>query len=53
MHAMRTIAMDDPVARASVSLLVFQTVMRATVLTHSPDGATSMQPLIHYCSHFI
>jgi len=23
----------------------------ATVFIHSPDGVTSMQPLIHYCSH--
>jgi len=42
MHEMRTIAIDDPVAWASVSL----SVTRATVLTHAPDGATSMRPLV-------
>jgi len=46
MRAMRTIAIDDPVAWVSVG----QSVTRTTVLTHSPDGATSMRPLLHYCS---
>jgi len=36
MYKMRTIAIDDLVARASVS----QSVTRATVLNYSPGGAT-------------
>jgi len=44
MHEIRTAAIDDPVASASVSL----SVTLATVLTHSPETATSMQPLLHY-----
>jgi len=43
MHDMRTIAIDDPVAWASVS----QSVTRANVLrpTRSPDGATVLPPI--------
>jgi len=43
---LRTVAIDDPVAWAFVS----QSVTRATVLTHLPDGVTSMRPLLHYSS---
>jgi len=43
MYSMRAIAIDDPVAWPSVK--------RTTVLTHSPDGATSMRPLLRYCGH--
>jgi len=32
-------------------LSVCLSVTWATVLTHSPDVATSMRPLLHYCSH--
>jgi len=35
------------------SLVVCQSVTRSTVLTQSPDGSTSMWPLLHYCSHYI
>jgi len=44
MREICTIAIDNPVVRASVSLSV-------VVLTRSPDGATLMQPLLRYCSH--
>jgi len=45
---MDTIAIDEcSVVWASVSLFV----IRATVLTYSPDGVTSMWPLIHYSNH--
>jgi len=47
MHETQTIAIDDSVACASVSGFV----TRATVLIHSPDGATSMRPLLNYCDH--
>jgi len=52
MHEMRTSVIDDLAVSASVGL----SVTRATVLTHSPDGATSMRPLLPlvellaYCS---
>jgi len=45
----KTIAIDDPVAWASVS----PSVTGATVLINSPDGATSIRPLRHCCSHLI
>jgi len=46
MHEMRSNAIGNPVAWAFVGL----PVMRVTVLTHSPDVATSMRPLEHYCN---
>jgi len=50
MHEMQTIAIDDPVAWASVRVGRVN-LSWATVLTHLSDGVTSMQPLLHYCSH--
>jgi len=44
-----TIATDDPAEWVSISLFATQ----ATVLTFSPDGTTSMQPLLHCCSHVL
>jgi len=44
MDEMRTFAMDDPVARASIGQSVC-----LTAHTHSPDEATSMRPLLCYC----
>jgi len=50
MHQMRATVINSSVAWASASL----TVKLPTVLTHSPDGATSMKPLQHYfCYLFI
>jgi len=49
MHKMRTIAISDPGTWAFVT----ESVKRATVLIHSPDGATFIQPLLHYCSHLL
>jgi len=46
-HTMRTIAIDNPVAWAFVSL----SFTRATVVTRLQDGATLMRPLLHCCSH--
>jgi len=46
MLEVRTVVTDVPLVWAAVSL----SVTLATLLTHSPDGATSMQPLLHYCS---
>jgi len=48
MHEMRITAIDGPVALAAVSQSASLSV---TVFTHSPDGATLMRPLLHYCSH--
>jgi len=49
MHAVQTIAINDPVTWASLSL----PVMHTTVRTRSPDGATLMQLLLHYCSNLL
>jgi len=49
MHEMRTIVIDDHVEWVSINL----NVSRATFLSHSLDGATSMRPLLHYCSHLL
>jgi len=55
MHEMRNIAIDNPVAWESVSvsqsLCLF--VTRMTVLTYSPNGATLMWLLLHYCSNLV
>jgi len=53
MHEMRTIAIDDPVAWAPVSQPVSLFAMRVIfgVFAQSPDDATLMRSLLHYCSH--
>jgi len=48
MHEIRTIAIDDLVAWASVSHSV---CLGGGNCTHSPDGATSMRLLLHYYSY--
>jgi len=49
MHEIRTIAVDDSVAWASVYQSFFLSCgWLFLVLAHSPDGAT-MWPLLHYC----
>jgi len=50
MHEMWTIVTNDPVAWTSVSVCMSDT--RSAVITHYTHVATSMQPLLHYCSHF-
>jgi len=50
MLEVRTVVTDVPLVWASVSQSVCLSVTLATLLTHSPDGATSMQPLLHYCN---
>jgi len=47
MHEMWTTATDNPVVWASVSL----SVLHVTILTHLPDGAILMQPLLHNYSY--
>jgi len=47
MHEVWINAVDNPVAWLSASL----SVTRATVLFHSPDDATLIWPLLHYCRH--
>jgi len=46
---MWSIVVDDCIVWASVSL----SVMLISVLTHSPDVATSMQPLLLYRGHLL
>jgi len=41
MHEMQTVAINDPVARASVSLSVW-----ATAVTYLPCGAATMWPIL-------
>jgi len=43
MHEMQTITISDCVSWVSVS------VMKAAVVSHLPDGATSMWLLLRYC----
>jgi len=43
MHAMQTTVIDDPITWVSVR--------QAIVLTHLPDGVTSMQQPLHHCIH--
>jgi len=49
MRDVRTIAIDDLIVWAFASLSVTQ----VAVLTYSLDGATLMQPLLHYFSHLL
>jgi len=48
MHERQIITINDPVARASVCLSVYHADY---CLIHSPDGAISMRPLLHYMYH--